>query len=191
MRYRLVRAGAEDQAFDCIFQFDANASRPHGGPTSRRLRPDSLVLLDWGARVGGYHSDLTRTFFMGSIPGRLREIHQVVAEAQRRAKEAVSPGVLFADVDRAARSFIRKAGYGRLFGHSTGHGLGLRVHEAPRLSSRAKGELKPGMVVTVEPGIYLPGAGGVRIEDDVLVTETGRRVLSRLPVGLRWDGRNV
>ncbi|MCZ7647221.1 MAG: Xaa-Pro peptidase family protein [Planctomycetota bacterium] len=188
LRYRMVRAGADDQAFDCMFQWGPNSSLPHGRPTGKRLPPRAIVLIDWGARCGGYHADLTRTFFIGKIPPRLRKIHEIVAEAQRRAVAAVAPGVAFAEVDRAARDVIRKAGYGKQFGHSTGHGLGLRIHEAPSLNQRAKGALMPGMVVTIEPGIYLPGLGGVRIEDDVLVTATGGRVLSRLPIGLRWNG---
>jgi Xaa-Pro aminopeptidase len=188
LRYRMVKAGAEDQAFPVICQFGAGSSLPHGRPTDRRLRADSIILMDWGARQNGYHSDLTRSFFIGSIPKPLREIHGIVAEAQALAKACVAPGVPFAEVDEAARRFIRKSGYGKYFGHSTGHGLGLRIHEPPALSRRGKGLLKPGMVITIEPGIYLPGKGGVRIEDDVLVTEKGYRVLSRLPRGLRWNG---
>lgn len=188
LRYRIVKAGAEDQAFPIICQFGAGSSLPHGRPTSRRLRSDSLILVDWGARLNGYHSDLTRSFFIGSIPRSLREIHGVVARAQALAKACVAPGVPFATVDEAARRFIRNSGYGKYFGHSTGHGLGLRIHEPPALSRCGKGVLKSGMVVTIEPGIYLPGKGGVRIEDDVLVTEKGHRVLSRLPRGLRWSG---
>jgi Xaa-Pro aminopeptidase len=188
LRYRLVRAGGEDEAFETMCLWGASASHPHFTPGPRRLRADDLVLLDWGTRVAGYHSDLTRTFFVGRIPGRLRQIHEAVAQAQARAKARVAPGVPFAEVDRAARAAIRRAGFGRYFRHSTGHGLGLRVHEAPRLSARTPGALKAGMVVTVEPGIYLPGVGGVRLEDDLLVTADGHRVLNRLPIGLRWDG---
>ena len=190
LRYRLVRAGADDQAFPIMFQWGPNSSLPHGRPTSRKLKANSIILADFGARYAGYHADLTRTFFIGRIPVHLRRIHEVVAEAQKRAVASISPGVELIEVDKAARDFIKKAGYGKHFGHSTGHGLGLKVHESPTLSWRSKGKLAAGMVVTVEPGIYLPGAGGVRIEDDVLVTPKGRRVLSRLPVGLRWNGAN-
>lgn len=191
LRYRMVKAGAEDQAFPVLCQFGAGASLPHGRPTDRRLRTGSVILVDWGARLNGYHSDLTRSFFIGSIPKPLREIHGIVAEAQALAKARVAPGVPFAEVDEAARRFIRKTGYGKYFGHSTGHGLGLQIHEPPALSRRGNGVLKPGMVVTIEPGIYLPGKGGVRIEDDVLVTDKGCRVLSRLPRGLRWSGNGA
>lgn len=188
LRYFMVQHGAEDQGFDTMFQIGSNASLPHGRPTERVLPRNAIVLVDWGAKVAGYHSDLTRTFFLGTIPPRLRKIHGIVLEAQQRAIAAIAPGVAMADVDKAARDFIAKAGYGKAFGHSTGHGLGLDIHEAPSLSSRSKGYLCEGMIVTVEPGIYLPGMGGVRIEDDVLVTPGGSRVLSRLPKGLRWNG---
>jgi Xaa-Pro aminopeptidase len=188
LRYQMVKGGAEDEAFPVLCQFGPSASFPHGRPSKRRLRSSSIILMDWGARFNGYHSDLTRTFFIGSIPKSLREIHEVVAEAQARAKARVAPGVTFAEVDDAARGVIRKAGHAKQFGHSTGHGLGLRIHEPPAVSRRGKGVLKPGMVVTIEPGVYVPGKGGVRIEDDVLVTEKGSRVLSLLPRGLRWNG---
>ncbi|MCW8132004.1 MAG: aminopeptidase P family protein [Planctomycetota bacterium] len=191
MRYRLVKGGADDQSFECMFQWGSNASRPHGRPTDRKLQESNIVLIDWGAKFNGYHGDLTRTFFLGTIPARLRKIHEIVAQAQQQAVERIAPGVEFANVDRAARDLIDKAGYKKQFGHSTGHGIGLKIHEAPTLSWRGKGVLKPGMVVTVEPGIYLPGAGGVRIEDDVLVTERGCRKLSRVPIGLRWNGANA
>ncbi|HEY3319465.1 MAG TPA: aminopeptidase P family protein [Planctomycetota bacterium] len=190
LRYLMVRAGAEDEAFTCMFQMGSHSSLPHGRPTDRRLGRDAIILLDFGSRYAGYHSDLTRTFFLGRIPPRLRHIHQIVLEAQQAAIATVAPGVKMADVDAASRAVISKAGYGAEFGHSTGHGLGMDIHEAPSLSARAKGTLREGMVVTVEPGIYLPGVGGVRIEDDVLVTRTGHRVLSRLSVGLRWTGEN-
>ena len=188
LRYLMVRDGAEDQAFDVMFQIGSHSSLPHGRPTDRKLTRDSIILLDWGAKCAGYHSDLTRTFFLGSIPPQLRKIHQIVLEAQLAAINRIAPGVPMSEVDAAGRDLITKAGYGKAFGHSTGHGLGLDIHEAPALSSRSKSVLSEGMVVTVEPGIYLPGLGGVRIEDDVLVTSRGHRVLSRLKVGLRWDG---
>ena len=190
LRFLMVKGGAEDQGFETMFLTGAHASRPHGHPDQKALKAPSLMLIDWGARHEGYHSDLTRTFFLGTIPRRLRQIHQVVMRAQQEAIARVGPGVALAEVDAAARKVITQAGFGKAFGHSTGHGLGLEIHEMPTVSARAKGTLQPGMVVTVEPGIYLPGVGGVRIEDDVLVTPTGYRVLSRLPKGLRWDGGN-
>lgn len=190
LRYLMVTSGADDQAFESMFQIGSHSSLPHGRPTDRVLRGDAIILLDWGAKHAGYHSDLTRTFFLGTIPSRLRQIHQVVKEAQAAAIAKIAPEVAMKDVDAAAREVIKKAGYDKEFGHSTGHGLGLDIHEAPSLSSRSKGNLQAGMVVTVEPGIYLPGVGGVRIEDDVLVTPKGHRVLSRLKCGLRWNGDN-
>jgi Xaa-Pro aminopeptidase len=190
LRLQMVRSGADDEAFQCMFQIGSHSSLPHGRPTDRVLNGDSIILLDWGAKLGGYHSDLTRTFFIGSISPQLRRIHEIVSAAQRAAIEKIAPGVEMKDVDKAARDVIAKAGFGKAFGHSTGHGLGLDIHEFPSLSMRAKGTLKPGMVVTVEPGIYIPRLGGVRIEDDVLVTKTGHRVLSRLSSGLRWNGDN-
>jgi len=187
LRYLMVRAGADDQAFEPLFQVGSHSSLPHGRTTRRLLRADAIVLVDWGAKKAGYHSDLTRTFFLGTIPGRLRKIHDLVVEAQRRAINRIAPGVPFTEVDAAAREVIRKGGYGKAFGHSTGHGLGLDVHEPPALSAREKGEFLAGMVVAVEPGVYCPGLGGVRIEDDVLVTPHGHRVLSRLKRSLRWN----
>ena len=190
LRFLMVKAGADDQAFQVMFQIGNHSSLPHGRPTMRTLKGDAIILCDWGAKVNGYHSDLTRTFFIGRIPPQLRHIHGLVLEAQRQAIERIAPGVEFVTVDKAARDVIAKAGFGKQFGHSTGHGVGLDIHEQPSLSMRAEGVLQPGMVVTVEPGIYLPGVGGVRIEDDVLVTENGYRVLSRLSRNLRWNGEN-
>ena len=190
LRYLMLKAGADDQAFDCMFQWGSSSSLPHGRVTDKPMPAECIVLIDWGARYNGYHGDLTRTFFIGNIPRRLREIHEIVGTAQARSLERIKPGVTFKEADSAARNVIRKAGYGKLFGHGTGHGLGLRIHEAPRLNQSTPGKLQPGMVVTVEPGIYVAGVGGVRIEDDVLVTKDGARILSRMPKGLRWDGSN-
>ena len=181
LRYEMTRAGqAQDQAFFPIVAFGPRASLPHAQPTDAKLRGSDLVLIDWGARTDFYHSDLTRTFFVGTIPSRMREIWQIVLAAQEAAIGRVAPGVKLADVDRAARRVIKKAGYGQAFGHNTGHGVGLEIHEAPRLAQRSEDVAEPGMVFTIEPGIYLPGVGGIRIEDDVLVTQTGCRVLSTL-----------
>ncbi len=188
LRYLMVKDGADDQSFEIMFQIGSNSSLPHGRPTDRKLPDSCIILMDFGAKVAGYHSDLTRTFFLGTIPRQLRKIHEILLQAQLQAIAKIAPGVAMADVDKAARSVIEKAGFGKAFGHSTGHGVGLDIHEAPSLSQRYKGHLCAGMVVTVEPGIYLPGLGGVRIEDDVLVTPNGHRVLSRLSKGLRWNG---
>lgn len=173
--------GAEGIAFDLIVASGVRSALPHGTPTSRPIGRGELVTIDYGAVFAGYVSDCTRTVVVGRSDERQREIYHVVLEAQRRALGAVRPGVKVAEVDRAAREVIESAGYGAHFGHATGHGVGMEIHEGPRLSSTGGEEaLVPGMVVTVEPGIYLPGWGGVRIEDLVLVTDDGAEVLTRV-----------
>lgn len=150
-------------------------------PESRRIGESTFVLVDWGAALSsGYRSDLTRVLATGTVPSQLQELHGVVLKAQLAGIAAIRPGAKLKDVDSAARKVIQEAGYGDFFGHGLGHGIGLHIHEEPRLSSIAEGELQPGNIVTVEPGIYLPGVGGVRIEDDVLVTPDGHEVLSSL-----------
>jgi len=181
LEFEMRRRGASRASFPIIVAADANSSRPHARAGDRPIRAGGAVLLDWGAQVGGYCSDLTRMLFIGRIPPRFGRLYRVVREAQRRAIETIRPGVRMCEVDAAARSYIAKAGLGAYFVHSLGHGLGLEVHEAPRLDRRSKDRLEPGMVFTVEPGVYLPGVGGVRIEDDVLVTADGCEVLSDLP----------
>ncbi len=180
LEYEMKTRGASSPAFPTICAEGPNAAAPHARPGSREIKRGSAVLFDWGARVDHYCSDLTRMVFVGSIPSRLREAYAVVLEAQTTGIEAVRAGRRMCDVDEAARAVVRKAGYAEKFTHGLGHGLGLDVHEAPSLSWRSKEELEPGMVVTVEPGIYLPGVGGIRIEDDVLVTEKRPRVLTTL-----------
>jgi Xaa-Pro aminopeptidase len=174
--------GATDPSFSPIVATAGNSSLPHYRPDDTTIQKDSLLLFDWGARVNGYCSDLTRTFGMGRVPHKLREIHKVVLEAQQAAIDFIRPGVSSLETDRVARDVIDKAGYKDYFGHGLGHGLGRDIHELPRLRKEGDDdELRPGMVVTVEPGIYLPGEGGVRIEDDVLVTHSGNDVLTTLP----------
>ena len=184
LEYEMRRRGAESESFTSIVAAKANGSRPHYRPSPRvKITRNQPLLIDWGARVDGYCSDLTRTFAIGRFPKKVREIYEIVLEAQLAAIDAIRPGARLVDVDAAARDHIARAGYGDHFGHGLGHGIGLNVHEQPSLSWRAdrKAELRPGMITTVEPGIYLPGIGGVRIEDDVLVTETGHTVLSSYP----------
>ncbi len=180
LEYEMKRRGSSTPAFDSIVGVNANAALPHAFPGSRKVTKGCLILFDWGATVDFYRSDLTRTIFIGSIPPKLGRVYEIVLEAQQRAIKAIRPGARMCDVDAVARQYIADAGYEKEFNHGLGHGMGLDVHEAPSLSWRSSKKLEPGMVVTVEPGIYLPGAGGVRIEDDVLVTPTGYRVLSRL-----------
>jgi len=182
LAYEMQQRGAQGEAFPSIVAVGPNSSLPHYEPGDRRLTETEPLLVDWGARVDWYGSDLTRVVWLGSIPAQLRKVFDVVREAQARGIEAVRPGVRAAAVDRAARQVIDKAGFGKRFNHALGHGIGLVGHEAPRLGKLSTDVLEPGMVVTIEPGIYLPGVGGVRLEDDVLVTETGHEVLSTLPV---------
>lgn len=181
LEYEMRCRGASGASFPVIVAADANASLPHAIPGKRKIRKGGTILFDWGAVVDGYCSDLTRVVALGRMPKRIAEVYDIVLEAQAAAIAAIKPGKALKDIDKVARDIITRAGYGPRFGHSLGHGIGLEIHEQPTLASRAAGELKPGHVVTVEPGIYLPGVGGVRIEDDVLVTPRGARVLSSLP----------
>ncbi|MEM9253523.1 MAG: aminopeptidase P family protein [Planctomycetota bacterium] len=184
LEYRMRAFGADGVSFPSIVAADANAALPHAIPGSTKIKKNGIVLIDWGARYRGYCSDLTRVVGVGGMSRKMREVYRVVLAAQLAAIDAIAPGVPLKEVDGVARKVIADAGYGDRFGHSLGHGLGLDVHEEPRLASSVKGVLEPGMVVTVEPGIYLPGVGGVRIEDDVLITDRGHRVLSELPKDL-------
>jgi Xaa-Pro aminopeptidase len=177
----LRQMGSEDFAFSTIVATGPNSAKPHARPTSRIWRTGELLLLDFGARIGGYCSDITRTVVAGRSDGRQREVHEVVRLANERASAAVRPGLSGRDADRLARGYIEERGFGEWFGHSLGHGIGLEVHEAPRLARTAEATLSAGAVVTVEPGIYVPEWGGVRIEDDVHLGADGAEVLSRFP----------
>jgi Xaa-Pro aminopeptidase len=157
---------------------------PHGKASRKKIEKGDFVTLDYGATVGGYCSDITRTVVVGKATSRQKKIYNIVARAQAAAVRKIKPGASTRAVDSAARSIIKNAGYGTKFGHGTGHGIGLEVHQSPGLSPRIDSRLAPGMVVTVEPGIYLPKFGGVRIEDDVLVTRSGHRILTEAPKGL-------
>jgi Xaa-Pro aminopeptidase len=181
----LRRAGYERPSFDTIVASGPNSALPHHRAGDRILSSGDLVVLDFGGVLDGYCSDLTRTVSIGPPSPESRRLYAAVYEAQRAAIESVCPGVESVTVDAAARSILQERGLGEAFGHGTGHGLGLDVHEEPRIS-RPRADipsvrLEPGMVVTIEPGAYLPGFGGVRIEDDVLVTETGHEVLTAVP----------
>ncbi|MCK4342979.1 MAG: aminopeptidase P family protein [Phycisphaerae bacterium] len=180
--YEMQKLGAQGETFPSIVASGPNSSIPHAMPSDRKLGENDLLLIDWGAHVNWYGSDLTRVVWLGSIPAQIRKIFDVVREAHDRAIEAVRPGITGHDLDSVARKIIQKADYGKLFNHALGHGLGLVAHEVPRIGKGSQIVLEPGMVITIEPGIYLPGVGGVRLEDDVLVTKTGYEVLSSLPV---------
>ncbi len=172
-------AGAERPAFDTIVAFGENAAEPHHEPTDRALSRGDVVKMDFGALVDGYHADMTRTVAFGEPPDELRGVHDLVRKAQQAGIDAVRAGATGAEVDAAARSVIEDAGLGEHFTHGLGHGVGLEIHEGPRLRRGSEDVLPAGTVVTVEPGVYLPGVGGVRIEDMVEVTKDGRRVLPR------------
>jgi Xaa-Pro aminopeptidase len=176
--------GADGLSFETIVASHERGAQPHAHPGHDVIGPDTLITIDLGCMLHGYASDCTRTFATGSPPAALTDLYAVCLEAQEAAMDAVKPGVLAADVDAAARDVIAAAGHGERFGHPVGHGVGLEIHEAPRLGAMSTATLEPGMVVTVEPGIYVPGVGGVRIEDLVVVTATGGERLTMYPKDL-------
>ncbi|MCI8360138.1 MAG: aminopeptidase P family protein [Clostridiales bacterium] len=179
--YRMRKAGAEDLAFETIAVAGANASLPHGVPGAYKVQAGDFVVMDFGAVCGGYRSDMTRTVAVGYADEEMRRVYDTVLAAQEAALAVLRPGLSCAEGDRAARSVIEKAGYGDCFSHSTGHGVGLEIHEKPNLSGRSQAVLEAGQVVTVEPGIYLPGKCGVRIEDMVYLTAEGCENLTKAP----------
>ncbi len=181
LEFLMRERGASRAAFDSIVASGPNGAMPHAVVSNRRLREGDLVTIDFGAEADGYFCDITRTFCVGRPTARQRAVHDLVLRAQEQAIKAIRPGVRCAAVDAAARDLIVAACHGEHFGHATGHGIGLAVHEGPSLSSLSKQTLAAGMVVTVEPGVYVPGWGGVRIEDMVLVTDRGARLLTSLP----------
>ena len=171
------RLGSEGLSFDTIVAFGEQAAEPHHRPTDRRLKSGDLIKIDFGATSRGYHSDMTRTVAFGRPSDAMREVYDLVKGAQQAGLDAVRPGITTGDVDAAARGYLTERGHD--FGHGTGHGVGLEVHEAPSVRAGAADVLREGMVITVEPGIYLPGVGGVRIEDTVVVTADGCDILTR------------
>jgi Xaa-Pro dipeptidase len=185
----LLRQGSDSEMpFSPIVASGPNSANPHAFPSDRRLVEGDMLIIDWGANVSGYFSDLTRTFAVGEVEGEMERIAQIVLEANSAARDIAGPGVPAEAVDRAARKVIEAAGYGEYFMHRTGHGLGLEGHEAPYIRDGNALELAPGMTFTIEPGIYIPGRGGVRIEDDVVITTDGLESLSDLPRELRVLG---
>jgi Xaa-Pro dipeptidase len=177
----LLAEGGESIAFGPIVSAGPNSASPHATPTDRPLQEGDLLVIDWGVYVDGYPSDITRTFAVGEVDGELTHIYETVKQANAQGKMAAKPGATGQDVDRAARKVIEDAGYGEQFIHRTGHGLGLEGHEVPNMVEGNEEPLLPGNVFTIEPGIYLPGRGGVRIEDNVLVTTDGCRSLTTFP----------
>jgi Xaa-Pro aminopeptidase len=181
----LRRCGAASASFPPIVAVGARSALPHAWPTAAaRIGDGDFVLIDWGATATQYRSDLTRVVVTGNVSSTFENVYRTVLAAQERGIAAIRPGIRGADVDAEARSAIEEAGFGDFFNHGLGHGIGMDIHEAPRLRKGSESVLQPGMVVTVEPGIYLPDWGGVRIEDDVLVTRDGHEVLSHLAKSL-------
>ncbi|ACV63473.1 peptidase M24 [Desulfofarcimen acetoxidans DSM 771] len=181
LEFFMRRAGAEKAAFTFIVASGTRSSMPHGVASEKLIKPGELLTMDFGAVYQGYHSDITRTVLIGTSTAKQSEIYRIVLEAQIAALAAVRSGIKASEVDKAARDIIASYGYGENFGHSTGHGLGLNIHENPRLAAKDETILLPGMVVTIEPGIYIPDWGGVRIEDTVVVEENGCQILTRSP----------
>lgn len=177
--FQMRKAGAEDISFPTIIASGPRSALPHAEPGMRKVRPGDAVVIDYGAVVKGYHSDETCTIMVGHVGSKIGRLYAIVKEAHDRAIASVRAGVSCREVDGIAREVIAREGFGDFFSHGTGHGVGLDVHEAPRLSPMSDAILEEGMVVTVEPGIYLPGCGGVRIEDMVLVEKSGCRLLTK------------
>jgi Xaa-Pro aminopeptidase len=178
IEYRMRRLGADGTAFDTIVASGERTALPHAHPMVRRMQGDQLLLIDMGANVAGYASDMTRTFGLGKLDAKVRRMYRAVLESQLAAIAAVKPGVSCAQVDRAARGVLRGYGLEKLFVHSTGHGLGLEIHERPRVGRKEATKLEPGMAITIEPGVYQEGIGGIRIEDTVVVTTNGCEILT-------------
>jgi Xaa-Pro aminopeptidase len=185
IEYLMRKKGAEKVSFDTIVASGKRAALPHGIATSKKIKKGDLVVIDFGARYQGYYSDETQTVVVGKPTTKQKKIYQTVKDAQEKAFETIKPGVDVTKVDSAARDYIDKAGFGRYFGHGTGHGVGLAVHDMPHISPLGKGVIEEGMVFTIEPGIYIPKWGGVRIEDMVRVTPQGYERLTFLPKELQ------
>jgi len=186
---QLLRHGAQSEMpFAPIVSSGPNSANPHATPSDRSLRAGDLLVVDWGATVDDYISDLTRTFAVGEVEAEYRRIHAIVQEANAAGRAAGRPGAPCAVVDRAARIVIEKSGYGAYFTHRTGHGIGMEGHEEPYMRGDNEQGLEPGMTYTVEPGIYLPGRNGVRIEDNLVITASGAECLSDMPRELRAVG---
>lgn len=179
--YFMLKNGAEALSFDTIAVSGVKSSMPHGVPDGKKTEIGDFITMDYGAVVNGYHSDMTRTVALGSVSNKQKEVYNIVLAAQKSVIDFVKEGIALSDADAAARDVIKNAGYSEFFRHSVGHGVGIEIHEAPFVSPRAKAKLKKGNVVTDEPGIYIPGEFGVRIEDMLLITENGCENLTRAP----------
>jgi Xaa-Pro aminopeptidase len=190
LEHHMKVMGSSTPSFESIVATGASGSLPHYRPEGVKHRKGKTLLIDWGATYRGYHGDMTRVLCWGDWPFELRECYKIVLDAHVLAAKALAPGKTGREIDKLARDHIAKHSYGHRFGHSLGHGLGLNVHEGPRLSHMGEAEkLEPGHVVTIEPGIYLPGVGGIRIEDNYLITDKGAENLCSLPKSLDWASR--
>lgn len=178
LEFYMKEHGAEALSFDVIATSGPNSSMPHAVPTDRKLAKGDLLTLDFGCKYKGYCSDMTRTVAIGQISDEMKDVYSIVLDANMLAIDKIHTGMLCSDADRIARDYIAKHGYGDNFGHSLGHGVGLAIHEAPALSGRCETVLEENMIVTIEPGIYIPGRFGIRIEDLLVMTADGKRVLS-------------
>lgn len=178
LEFFMRKAGATSSSFDTIVASGYRSALPHGVASEKIIEKGDFITLDYGAYYKGYVSDITRTLAVGEPDPKLKEIYQIVYEAQHLGMDGIKPGMTGKEADALTRDYISEKGYGEYFGHSTGHGIGLEVHEGPALSFKSDTVLVPGMVVTVEPGIYIPGLGGVRIEDDTIITEKGNETLT-------------
>ena len=185
MEWSMKRRGAEALGFDIIIASGRRSALPHGKASAKGVEQGDFILIDFGSKFQGYHSDQTRTLVCGRPSSEQQKIYRIVKEAHDKAIERVLPGIPISEVDGAARDHIRDEGYGEYFGHGLGHGIGLAVHEEPLVNSENKGLVQEGMVFTIEPGIYVPNLGGVRIEDMVLVTPHGAELLTYLPTELK------
>jgi len=177
LNFQIRKLGATN-SFDTIVAFGPNASRPHHQPGKNKLKQNDTVLIDFGAKYKGYCCDITRCFTVGRLTAFYKKVYNIVEQAQTAATKMVKAGVEIVRVDAAAREVICKNDL-PVYGHGTGHGLGLEIHELPYIKAESKGRLKAGQVITIEPGVYIPGRLGVRIEDDILITETGYKILTR------------
>lgn len=181
IQYQLKKSGMDGESFPSIVAAGAHSSRPHAIPGEYKMQIGDFVTIDMGAKYRGYCSDMTRTVVIGAADIKQKEVYDVVLASQKKAVAAVKPGLRCCDLDAVAREYIAACGYGENFLHSLGHGVGLDIHEMPTISKNCDIVLEPGMVITIEPGVYLPGWGGVRIEDTVIVTEDGCEVITKIP----------
>jgi Xaa-Pro aminopeptidase len=178
LEYAARKSGADDMSFPTIIASGERSSLPHGRASQAAIPPQAFVVCDFGVILSGYCSDMTRTVYVGRPTAEAHKFYQAVRDAQQAAIEAVRPGVSVGEVDQAARKLLRREGLSKYFTHSTGHGVGLEIHEAPRVAAGLSETLRPGVIITIEPGVYIPGKCGVRIEDMVVVTEHGCEILT-------------